>query len=334
MASPACSAIDLCSSSSDLDEVQQPSLLLEDSPKQAAAVLQPAAPNRQQPPMAKQVGTSASAARLSAAPHGQSADQPFRQASQAAHTIHSAAHRHHQPSSQDQATVAHAQMLGRAPLHGPRLPERPQKRKRAAIESDAHLGQTSGSYAARKPPALGGKHRSAGSVPAGETHPQTPGYSHTANPEQQRLTASANLCKTRQPLRASLTKVASPTKVKLGQSPSQSSLFDLHGISRAAGRQSPAAALLPHEGNLLTQTSAAHAEPDHHQLVEAELSVRAEASAPMTELQQVLSLFSADTAVALADKESALTQLVMLVADSMYAPVFQPYCSTDSSGIL
>ena len=169
---------------------------------------------------------------------------------------------------------------------------------------------------------MGRNHRSAGSVPAGETHPQMPNPNRTANPEQQRPTAPANRSNIREPLQASFTKAASPTQVKLEHSPSQSSLFDLSDIPRAAGRQSPPAAPLPHEGNLLTQASAA--EPDHHELIKADLSVRAEASAPMTELQQVLSLFGADAAVGLAAKESALTQLVMLVADSMYVPVIQP----------
>ena len=71
---------------------------------------------------------------------------------------------------------------------------------------------------------------------------------------------------------------------------------------------------------MTTQVPAARQGPDHHQMVQAELPVPSKASAPMTELEQVLSLFGGDTTVGLAAKESAITQLVMLVADSMYAP--------------
>lgn len=333
-ASPACSAIDLCSSSSDLSEVQQPSFLLEDNPKQAAAALQPASSNRQQPPLAQQVVTSASPAMLSSASPAQPADQNLRQAGQGACTSDAVAHRHHHSSSQHQATVAHAQMPGRLPLHDPRLPERPQKRQRAAIESGAELEQTQDSCAVKRSLILSGNHRSTGSIPTGETHLQMPDLSHAANPEPQRLTARANQCGSRGPLLASTpSKAASTTQVKLERLSSQSSLIDLHEAPRASGRQSPAAAPLPHQGNILAQVSAVREEPDYHQLVEAELPMRSEASPFRTKLQQVLSLFAADAAVGLAAKESALTQLVMLVADSMYAPVFQPYCSASSSEI-
>ena len=42
------------------------------------------------------------------------------------------------------------------------------------------------------------------------------------------------------------------------------------------------------------------------------------------QLQEVLSLFGGSTAVGLAAKESALTNLVMLVADNMYTPALHP----------
>ena len=294
--------------------------------------------------MAQQVGTSASSAMLSSASHAQPADQLSRQAGQGARTIDAVAQRHHQPSSQDQATVAGAQMPGRLPLHGSRLPERPQKRQRIAVESGADLKQTQGPRGVKRSLALSGKHRNTGAVPAGETHLQTPNLtgethlqtpnltggthlqtpdlSHTASPEMQRLTAAANQCKAKGPLLASTPpKAATTTKVKLERTSSQLTPSDLQALPRASGRQSPAASPLPNQGNILAQVPAVHAEPDCHQVLEAELPVQSEASTARTKLQQVLSLFGSDAAVGLAAKESALTQLAMLVADSMYAPV-------------
>lgn len=310
-ASPALGIIDLCSSSSDLDDVQQPSLLLEDSLKRGAATPARLVPNRQDTSLAQQVGTSTSGAMLRPAPAGQSADPLFNQASQAAHTIGAPSPRHHQPSRQDAAGVAHMQMPGKVPWHGPRLPERPPKRKRALVDSEADLRQTQDLCSSRRASESSGKHRSKGSVPPGATHAQGPDPSHTANPEQQQLTALAKPCKIREPLMASTpSQAAGTTKVKLEHNSSQSLLSDLHDIPRAAGQQSPAAT----QCNLLAQATAA---PDGRQLVEADLPVRAETGAPMAELQQVLSLFVGDKAAGLAAKESALTQLVMLVADSM-----------------
>lgn len=157
----------------------------------------------------------------------------------------------------------------------------------------------------------GGQDRSEGSVPPGTTHAQGPNPSHTANPDQQQATAPAKPCKIRGPLLASThTQAAATTKIKLEPTSSQSLLSDLHGAPRPAAQQSPATP----QRNLLEQAAAV---PKARQLVEADLTVRAGTSAPMTELQQVLSLFVGDSSAGLAAKESALTQLVMLVADNM-----------------
>lgn len=96
-ASPALGVIDLCSSSDELDDVQQTSLLLEDSLRSGAARPARSVPDWQHTPMAQQVGTSASSAMLRPAPAGQSADPPFNQASQATHTLAAPSHRHRQP---------------------------------------------------------------------------------------------------------------------------------------------------------------------------------------------------------------------------------------------
>lgn len=104
--------------------------------------------------------------------------------------------------------------------------------------------------------------------------------------------------------------MAPTTKIKLEPTSSQLLLSDLHDASRAAGRHAPAAT----QRNLFGQAAAV---PEGRQLVEADLPVRAETSAPMTELQQVLSLFVGDCAAGVVAREAALTQLVMLVADSM-----------------
>lgn len=234
--------------------------------------------------MAQHAGISASAASLPSVPPGQSADQPSKPASQAAHTIDAVGRRHHQPSSQVPATAAQAQMLGRRPWHGPCLPERPQKRKHAAIESCADLGQTHGLCSVRRSPALVGKHRSKESVLVRETNLQTPDLGHTVNTEQQRLTVPVNPCKTRESLLASSPFKAATIKVKLEPTSSQSTLFDLQEASRASGLQSSAAALLPCQGSITTQAPAARQGPNHHQMVEAELPVPSKASAPMTEV--------------------------------------------------
>ena len=312
-ASLALGVIDLCSSSDELDDIEQPSLLSEDSLKRGAAIPARSLPSRQHTPLAQQVGTSASGAMLCPAPAGQSADPPLNQASQAAHTVGAPSHRHHQPSRQDAANVAHNKQLpGRVPWHGPRLPERPQKRKRAVIESgEAGLRQTQDPCSLRGATESSGKHRSSESVPPGATHAQGPYPRHTPNREQQQPTAPAKPCNIRAPLLASTpTQIAATTRIKLEPTSSQSLLPDLHDAQRAAGRQSPAAP----QRNILGQAAAM---PEGRQLVEADLPVRAETSAPMTELQQVLSLFDGDSAAGLAAKEAALTQLVMLVADSM-----------------
>lgn len=133
-ASPACSLVDLCSSDSDLDDVQQPPLLLEDSSKPAVATAQPAgAAKRQEPSAAEQVRTPALPARQSPAPTARAANQPPKQANQAAHGV--PAHRQCRASSQDHASRPDAQTPVRVPLHGPRLPDRPQKRKCSNTEA-------------------------------------------------------------------------------------------------------------------------------------------------------------------------------------------------------
>ena len=320
-ASPAYSVADLCSSSCDLDELQQTCLLLEDSPKKAGAS-QSAAAKRQQPSVAQQVRTSAPAARHPPASSGRPADQPVRQPSQAAR---SDARQRGQPSSQRHASAVDTRLLDRVPLHGPRLPDRPQKRKRTIMESEANPGQPQDPCAFHESSIFSDKPRN-GVAPLGETHPQTP-PKDTPNPEQQRLTAPQGQCTTREPeLAARPTKMPCTTVVKLEHTPFQSSVVDPHTVLKSSRQQSPAAAPLQHQGNLPTQACAVPTKPDNRQLVEAELHVRPEASTPMTELQQVLSLFGADTAVGPAAKESALSQLVMLVADSMYASVFQLCC--------
>lgn len=97
---PACSAVDLCSSSCDLDDVEQPPTLLENSPQQGVATAQPAAAaTTQEPSAAQRAGAPASVAAHPPTLTGLQPHQALRRASQAA----IGAHRPCRISSQDPA---------------------------------------------------------------------------------------------------------------------------------------------------------------------------------------------------------------------------------------
>lgn len=111
-------------------------------------------------------------------------------------------------------------------------------------------------------------------------------------------------------------------KIKLEHVPSQPVTAGPCDASRAPARQSPTAAPSPnqghppqHQGHPPSQACPVHTSADNRQLAEA--VQQEQTSAPTPCLQQVLSLFRADTAVSLAAKGSALTQMAMLVAGSM-----------------
>lgn len=329
-ASPACSVVDLCSSSCDLDDVEQPPLLLENSPRHDVATAQPAADaTTQETSAAQQLFAPASVADHLPTLTGLQSHQALRQASQAAID----AHRSCRISNQDRANVPAAGGPVRAPVHGPRLPDRPQKRKCTSTGAEADAGPTQGSCALQTLP---GNDRNEGTAGLGETHLQTP-PSNTANPgpEQQRLPAPEGKGQTKQTQLAASrpTNIASIKKVKLEHTPPQAPTADPCDAPGPLGWQTPAAAPLLHQGSLPPQTNAAANTRQMLGAVQQAHVQQVQTSLPMTtdsheqqrqQLQQVLSLFGGDTAVGLAAKEAALTQLVMLVAGNMYTPFLQP----------
>ena len=321
--------MDLCSSSCDLDDVQQPPLLLENNPTQDVATAQPAAAADTQGPSAtEQVGIPTLKAGLPPTLNGPLPHQALGQARLAAHEKGIDALRHCWPSSQDRASMSASAGPVRVPLHGPLLPDRPQKRKSTSLKSGTDLGPT---QALGAPHTFSGNQRNKGLAGLRETHLQTP-PSSTSNPrsDQQRLPAFEGNRKTQEPhlVASRLTNMACTKKIKLEHTPPQARTADQCDIPGGPGWQSPAAPC-PHLGNLPSQ---AYAAGDSCQMVEAipQAPVQQTQRSPLMitgsqqQLQEVLSLFGGSTAVGLAAKESALTNLVMLVAHNMYTPVLHP----------
>lgn len=296
-------------------------MFLEDAPKQAAATLQLSAPQQSAAQHAANIPSSPSvaAARSSsaaAAAHcslGQLdvlTPQSSRKESQAAHANNAPPHQHF-PSQMDRS-MSRTAVLSRAPLHGPRLPDRPHKRKAADRQAEPHFRLSKHAKASQE--------LSPGDHTSMATAAMSPSDAHAkltnkSGPEQQGLPLSHNEHKASEPLQRNTSESLPACKrIKVEHVPSQEpAISDAFPNSPELPPQRGSAPSA--QGNQLNlQGSSEQALSGCQQL---RVTDQPESSAAAAGLQQLLLQFGSHVVKSEAAKETALVQLVMLVADSM-----------------